>query len=281
MKLLRYGPRGNERAGLLDPNGGVRDLSAHLGDITPAVFESRVWEELLSLDVLALPLVDPGQRLGAPLSGIGKIVCVGLNYHDHAAEARMPVPTEPVFFMKATSAISGPFDPIVLPRDYRKVDWEVELGVVIGATARYVSKSDALRHVAGYCLVNDVSERYFQLECGGQWSKGKSCDSFAPLGPYLVSADELGAADNLDLWLDVNGQRLQHGNTSRMIFNVPDLVHYISRFMTLEPGDMVFTGTPAGVAAGMAVPRWLQAGDSLRFGNDSLGCQQHEVVAVG
>jgi 2-keto-4-pentenoate hydratase/2-oxohepta-3-ene-1,7-dioic acid hydratase in catechol pathway len=210
---------------------------------------------------------------------VRKIVCVGLNYHDHAREVKMTSPPEPALFMKATSAIAGPYDAIVLPRDHSKVDWEIELGVVIGSRARYVPETAALNHVAGYCVVNDVSERRFQLECGGQWTKGKSCDSFAPLGPYLVTRDEVGSAADLKLWLEVNGRRMQSSSTAQMIFSVAQLVHYISRFMTLEAGDVIATGTPAGVAAGMSVPRWLQAGDQLRFGIEGLGEQVHRVAA--
>jgi 2,4-didehydro-3-deoxy-L-rhamnonate hydrolase len=263
---------------MLDRSGARRDLGGIVVDITPQFLASPEFGALRTLDTSALPLVSDDVRLGPPISGVRKIVCVGLNYHDHAREVGMTPPQEPALFMKATSAITGPFDAIVLPREHSKVDWEIELGIVMGASASYVSERDALEHVAGYCVVNDVSERRFQLECGGQWTKGKSCDTFAPLGPYLVTREEAGAAFDLGLWLDVNGERMQSSSTSQMIFDVPQLIHYISRFMTLQPGDIVSTGTPAGVAAGMAKPRWLQAGDELRFGIDGLGEQVHTIV---
>jgi 2-keto-4-pentenoate hydratase/2-oxohepta-3-ene-1,7-dioic acid hydratase in catechol pathway len=281
MKLFRYGPPGQERPGVLDRAGARRDLGGLVPDITPAWLASPEFHALRSIDRAALPLIADEERLGPPVSGVGKIVCVGLNYHDHAREVGMTPPTEPALFMKATSAITGPFDPILLPRDHSKVDWEIELGIVIGRLARHVDERDALEHVAGYCIVNDVSERRFQLECGGQWTKGKSCDTFAPLGPYLVTRDEAAAAVGLRLWLDVNGERMQSSSTSEMVFGVGKLVHYISRFMTLQPGDIIATGTPAGVAFGMKEPRWLQAGDTLRFGIDGLGEQSHAVIAAG
>jgi 2-keto-4-pentenoate hydratase/2-oxohepta-3-ene-1,7-dioic acid hydratase in catechol pathway len=280
MKLFRCGPPGQERPGVLDRAGARRDLGGLVPDITPAWLASPDFQALRSMDRAALPLISDEERLGPPVSGVGKIVCVGLNYHDHVREIGMTPPPEPALFMKATSAITGPSDPILLPRDHSKVDWEIELGVVIGKLARYVDECDALEHVAGYCIVNDVSERRFQLECGGQWTKGKSCDSFAPLGPYLVTRDEADVAGGLGLWLDVNGKRMQSGSTSDMIFGVSKLVHYISRFMTLHPGDVIATGTPAGVAAGMKEPRWLRAGDILRFGIESLGEQEHALVVA-
>jgi 2-keto-4-pentenoate hydratase/2-oxohepta-3-ene-1,7-dioic acid hydratase in catechol pathway len=265
---------------VLDRAGARRDLGGVVADITPAWLASADFRALSSLDRTALPLISDEERLGPPVSGVGKIVCVGLNYHDHAREVGMTPPTEPALFMKATSAITGPFDPLQLPRDHSKVDWEIELAIVIGALARNVDESDALEHVAGYCVINDVSERRFQLECGGQWTKGKSCDTFAPLGPYLVTRDEAGAADSLGLWLDVNGKRMQSSSTSDMVFGVGKLVHYVSRFMSLQPGDIIATGTPAGVALGMKDPRWLRAGDTLRFGIDGLGEQSHPVIAA-
>ena len=280
MKLFRCGPPGQERPGVLDRAGARRDLGGLVPDITPAWLASPDFHALRSMDRAALPLISDEERLGPPVSGVGKIVCVGLNYHDHVREVGMAPPTEPALFMKATSAITGPFDPILLPRDHSKVDWEIELGVIIGKLARYIDERDALEHVAGYCIVNDVSERRFQLECGGQWTKGKSCDSFAPLGPYLVTRDEADVASGLRLWLDVNGKRMQSGSTGDMIFGVSKLVHYISGFMTLHPGDIIATGTPAGVAAGMKEPRWLRAGDALKFGIDGLGEQEHPLVAA-
>jgi 2,4-didehydro-3-deoxy-L-rhamnonate hydrolase len=280
MKLFRYGAPGQERAGILDRAGARRDLGGIVADITPQFLASAEFSALRDLDMAALPLVADDERLGPPVNGVGKIVCVGLNYHDHAHEVGMAVPTEPALFMKATSAIIGPHDAIVLPRDSSKVDWEVELGIVIGATARYVAESSALEHVAGYCVINDVSERHFQLERGGQWTKGKSCDTFAPLGPYLVTREEVNGAADLAVWLELNARRMQSSSTAQMIFGVSQLVHYISRFMTLQPGDIIATGTPAGVAAGMATPRWLQAGDRLRFGIDGIGEQLHAIEAM-
>ncbi len=279
MKLLRYGPVGREKPGLVDGDGNLRDLSGAVADITPEVLAPRGLARLARLRTSRLPLVRKGRRLGPPLAGIGKIVCVGLNYADHAKESGLPIPEEPILFMKSTTAISGPFDPVIIPKGSTKTDWEVELGVVIGTTARYVSKRAALDHVAGYCIVNDVSEREFQIERGGQWVKGKSADSFAPIGPWIVTPDEIGNPHRLGLWLEVNGTRMQDGSTRTMIFNVATLVSYISRHMTLLPGDVISTGTPPGVGLGMKPPMYLKPGDVMRLGIDGLGEQRQEVVA--
>lgn len=279
MKLLRYGPAGREKPGMVDADGHLRDLSGVIEDITPAIIKPRALGRLVGLKARRLPLLKGKRRLGPPLAGIGKLVCVGLNYADHAKESGMPIPDEPVLFMKSTTAISGPYDPIVIPRGAKKVDWEVELGIVIGATASYVTKKAALDHVAGYCIVNDVSERDFQHRHSGQWVKGKSADTFAPIGPWLVSRDEIRNPHRLGLWLEVNGARMQDGNTRTMIFGVADLVSYISRYMTLAPGDVVSTGTPPGVGAGMKPPRFLKPGDVMRLGIDGLGEQRQNLVA--
>jgi 2,4-didehydro-3-deoxy-L-rhamnonate hydrolase len=263
MKLLRYGDKGRERPGMLDGDGKVRDISSITQDIDPST----------------LPLVKEPGRIAEPVARVGKFLCVGLNYADHARESGAQVPPEPVLFMKATSAISGPFDRVVLPHDSKKADWEVELGVVIGRTAKYVSERDAMNHVAGFCVVNDLSEREFQLERHGQWVKGKSCDTFGPFGPYLVTPDEAGDFNSLGIWLELNGRRMQDGTTGTMVYKVPFLVHYISRFMSLQPGDIISTGTPPGVGLGMKPPQYLKAGDVMRLGIDNLGEQQQTVVA--
>lgn len=278
MKLVRFGPAGREKPGLVDRDGNLRDLSGVIADVTPDSLAPRALARLARIKPARLPLVGGRRRLGPPLAGIGKLVCVGLNYADHAKESGMPVPEEPVLFMKSTTAISGPYDPVVIPKGSKKTDWEVELGVVIGRTARYVPKRTALDHVAGYCIVNDVSERELQLEGSGQWVKGKSADSFAPIGPWLVSRDEIGNPQALDLWLDVNGARMQSGNTRTMIFGVATLVSYISKCMTLLPGDVISTGTPPGVGLGRTPPRYLKPGDVMRLGIDGLGEQRLKVV---
>lgn len=280
MKLVRYGPAGHEKPGAIDGEGHVRDLSAHVADLDAAALAPAALARLAALDPSALPLVDGNPRLGVPVAGIGNLVCVGLNYRDHAIEAGMEIPGEPVLFMKSTNALNGPHDPVVLPRGCEKGDWEVELAMVIGTTARYVSEEEALGHVAGYCICNDVSERSFQLERGGQWVKGKSCDTFAPLGPWLVTTDEAPDPQSLGLWLDVSGERMQHGTTANMIFGVACLVSYISRFMTLAPGDVISTGTPAGVGLGRKPPRYLRPGDVMTLGIDGLGEQRQEVRAA-
>ncbi|MFQ5985486.1 MAG: fumarylacetoacetate hydrolase family protein [Alphaproteobacteria bacterium] len=279
MKLLRYGPRGEENPGLADGEGRIRDLSGEIEDITPRTLAPEVLTRLKALDPGSLPVVGGEPRLGPPVAGVGKIVAIGLNYSDHAAESGVPVPEEPILFTKATTAISGPNDPVVIPRGAGKTDWEVELGVVIGSTARYVGEDKALDHVAGYCVANDVSEREYQLERSGQWVKGKSADSFAPLGPWLVTADEVPDPQNLKLWLAVNGKRCQDGHTSRMIFGVRELVSYISRFMTLAPGDVISTGTPPGVGLGQKPPVYLKPGDVMTVGVEGLGEQRQEVIA--
>ena len=280
MKLLRYGPAGAEKPGLLDSEGRIRDLSAMLADLRAEHLAPSRLGEIRAAGVDALPVVDGAPRLGTPYLGVGKFVAVGLNYRDHAAESGLPVPSEPVIFAKATSCIVGPDDDIMLPMNSVKTDWEVELGVVIGTTARYVSEERALDHVAGYCVINDVSEREYQIERGGTWDKGKGCDTFGPVGPYLVTADEVGDPQNLDMWLDVNGKRRQSGSTRTMIFPVRTLVSYISRFMTLRPGDLITTGTPPGVGMGIKPsPVYLKAGDVVELGIAKLGKQRQKVVA--
>ncbi|MDX1366686.1 fumarylacetoacetate hydrolase family protein [Pseudomonas sp.] len=279
MKLLRHGPAGQEKPGLLDATGRVRDLSAVIDDISPELLAPENLAELATLDESSLPLVPADVRLGPPLARIGKIVCVGLNYADHAKESGLPVPAEPVLFMKATSAISGPFDPVILPRGSSKTDWEVELGVVIGRKAQYVERAEAMDYVAGYCIVNDVSERAFQLERGGQWDKGKSADTFAPIGPWLVTRDELADVADLQLRLSVNGELRQQGNTRTMIFSIEEIVSYVSQFMTLNPGDVISTGTPPGVGAGMSPPQFLRPGDRMTLSIDGLGEQTQDVQA--
>lgn len=279
MKLLRHGPKGQEKPGLLDANGQVRDLSALLSEITPATLSPAGLAALTSIDVSQLPIVPQG-RLAVPWTGMGKFVAIGLNYADHAAESNMPIPKEPVIFMKTLECAVGANHPVVLPQGSVKGDWEVELGVVIGSRARYVSEADALKHVAGYCVVNDLSEREFQLERGGQWDKGKGCDTFGPVGPWLVTADEVGDPQNLSMWLDVNGQRRQTGSTRTMIFGIAQLVSYLSRFMTLQPGDLITTGTPPGVGMGMKpTPQFLKPGDHIRLGIERLGEQDQTVFA--
>jgi 2-keto-4-pentenoate hydratase/2-oxohepta-3-ene-1,7-dioic acid hydratase in catechol pathway len=279
MKLLRHGPKGREKPALLDAQGQARDLSGLLGDITPATLSPASLAALASIDAAMLPLVKPG-ALAVPWTGMGKFVAIGLNYADHAAESNMPIPKEPIVFMKTTSCAVGCHHPVVLPQGSVKTDWEVELGVVIGSRARYVSEADALKHVAGYCVVNDVSEREYQLERGGQWDKGKGCDTFGPIGPWLVTADEVGDPQNLALWLEVNGHRYQNGSTKTMIFGVATLVSYLSRFMTLEPGDCITTGTPPGVGMGVKpTPVYLKPGDVMRLGIEKLGEQRQEVHA--
>jgi 2,4-didehydro-3-deoxy-L-rhamnonate hydrolase len=279
MKLLRHGPRGQEKPGLLDDQGQVRDLSALMADITPNTLSGAGLAALKALDVSALPIVPQG-RLAVPWTGMTKFVAIGLNYADHAAESGMAIPKEPVMFMKTIDSAVGANHPVVLPRGSVKSDWEVELGVVIGTRARYVSKADALSHVAGYCVVNDVSEREYQLERGGQWDKGKGCDTFGPSGPWLVTADEVGDPQNLAMWLDVNGKRYQNGSTQTMVFDVATIVSYVSQFMTLNPGDLITTGTPPGVGMGQKPsPVFLKAGDVMRLGIEKLGEQQQTVHA--
>lgn len=279
MRLLRYGPAGAEKPGLLDAEGRIRAISASLDDLTADSLSQAQLREIGNLPLDLLPVVPGNPRLGTPYRRVGKFIAVGLNFSDHAAESGLPVPTEPVIFSKATSCIVGPNDDIMLPKDSVKTDWEVELGVVIGRTARYVSEESALDHVAGYCVVNDVSERAYQLERGGTWDKGKGCDTFGPFGPYLVTADEVGDPQSLDMWLDVNGVRMQNGSTKTMVFPVRSLVSYISRFMTLNPGDLITTGTPPGVGMGRKpTPTYLKAGDVVELGISKLGTQRQRVV---
>jgi 2-keto-4-pentenoate hydratase/2-oxohepta-3-ene-1,7-dioic acid hydratase in catechol pathway len=278
MKLLRYGTPGKERPGLLDADGHIRDLSQHIPDLAGDALLPATLDRLRRLDPAALPRVDGRPRLGPCVAGVGKFVCVGLNYSDHAAESGMAVPKEPIVFMKATSAIVGPNDDVAIPRGSSKTDWEVELGVVIGARAKYVEEKDALAHVAGYCVVNDLSERAFQLEGTGQWVKGKSADTFGPIGPWLVTPDELPRWDDLDMWLEVDGHRQQDGNTRTMVFGVPFLVSYLSRFMSLNPGDVISTGTPPGVGHGKKPPVYLREGNVMRLGIAGLGEQRQRVV---
>ena len=280
MKLLRYGPMGQERPGLLDEDGVIRDLSAHIPDIGPDQLSPAALAALADLDTAALPIVEGAPRYGPPVTGTRKFIAIGLNFADHAAESGAPVPEEPIVFTKATSCIQGPNDIVMLPQDSVKSDWEVELGVVIGTTARYVEEAKALDHVAGYVLINDLSEREYQLERGGSWYKGKGCDTFGPIGPWLVTADEVGDVQSLGMWLDVNGQRMQTGNTATMVFGVAALVAYVSRFMTLEPGDIITTGSPPGVGLGMKpTPVYLKPGDTMRLGIEKLGEQQQSVIA--
>lgn len=278
MKLVRYGKPGKEKPGLMDGAGILRDLSAVVPDLHPEVLAPDSLARLLALDPATLPRVKGSPRLGCPVAGIGKFIAIGLNYADHAAEAGAAIPQEPVVFMKATSCIQGPDDPVMLPKGSVKTDWEVELGVVIGTRARYVTPQAALSHVAGYCLINDVSEREYQLERGPQWDKGKGCDTFGPIGPWLVTRDELPDPHRLNAWLDVNGQRMQTGNTRTMIFSVAQIVSYLSAFMTLLPGDVITTGTPPGVGLGMKPPRFLKKGDVMTLGIDGLGTQRQVVV---
>ena len=279
MKLLRFGPPGKERPGLLDAQGTVRDLSRHIPDLAGDALLPESLARLRALDPASLPRVDGTQRLGPCVSGVGKFICVGLNYSDHAAESGMTVPAEPIIFMKATSSLSGPNDDVVIPRGSEKTDWEVELGVVIGRRAKYVTEQDAMAHVAGYCVVNDLSERAFQLEGTGQWVKGKSADTFGPIGPWLVTPDEVPRWDDLDLWLEVDGHRYQSGSTKTMVFGVPFLVAYLSRFMSLHPGDVISTGTPPGVGLGQKPPVYLRPGNTVHLGVSGLGEQTQRVVA--
>ena len=279
MKLVRYGPTGQEKPGLIDKEGRLRDLSAHVADIRGETLGGASLERLAAVDPATLPLVGGSPRLGPCVGGVGKMICVGLNYSDHARESGMAVPTEPVLFMKATSAIVGPHDDVEIPPGALKVDWEVELGVVIGSTARYVSREQALDHVAGYCIVNDVSERAYQLERGGQWDKGKGCDTFGPLGPWMVTRDEVPDPQALDMWLEVDGRRYQNGNTRTMIFDVATLVSYISQFMSLQPGDVISSGTPPGVGMGQKpAPVYLSAGQVMRLGIAGLGEQEQKTI---
>ena len=278
MKLLRFGPVGQEKPGIIDSAGNIRDLSEHVTDINGVALSAKSLTERSNIETNSLPLVDANTRIAPCVSGIGKFICIGLNYSDHAAESGLEVPKEPIIFMKATSAVCGPNDNIEIPRNSKKTDWEVELGVVIGEKAKYVSVENALNYVAGYCVINDVSEREFQIERCGQWTKGKSADTFGPLGPWLVTRDEIGDPQSLPMWLEVNGKKFQNGNTSTMVFTVADIVSHISQFMTLQPGDVISTGTPPGVGLGMDPPLFLKAGDSVELGIEGLGQQRQQVV---
>jgi len=284
MKLVRYGRPGKEKPGLIDAQGKLRDLSGVVPDIGPEQLSDKAVVKLAKLKTDTLPLVRGRPRMGCPVARIGKFLAIGLNYADHAAEAGMPLPKEPILFTKATSCIQGPDDEVMLPKGSKKTDWEVELGVVIGQRARYVTQKEALSYVAGYCVVNDLSEREYQIERGGTWDKGKGCDTFGPIGPWLVTRDEVPDPQNLNLWLDLNGQRMQTGNTKTMVFNVAKLISYVSQFMTLEPGDVLTTGTPPGVGMGVKkngqpAPVYLKRGDVMALGIEGLGTQSQKVVA--
>ena len=278
MKLLRFGEKGQEAPGLLDELGNIRDLSGVVSDFGPEFFAQGGLAKLSQLNVQTLPVVEGSPRLAEPVTNVGKMICIGLNYEDHAKESGMEVPEEPVIFFKATSSIMGPNDTVVLPPGAEKGDWEVELAIVIGKEAKYVSEADALDYVAGYCVVNDLSEREYQLERQGQWCKGKGCDTFGPLGPYLVTKEEVPDPHNLDIWLELNGERVQNGNTKTMVYKMAYIVSYLSQFMSLQPGDVISTGTPPGVGLGMNPPLYLKEGDVMRLGIEGLGVQQQHVV---
>ncbi|NUU02822.1 ureidoglycolate lyase [Herbaspirillum robiniae] len=279
MKLLRYGPVGQEKPGILDQAGKIRDLSAHIKDLNGAVLDDASLAKIRALDINSLPVVDGSPRIGACVGNIGKFICIGLNYADHAAESNLPIPAEPVVFNKWTSAVVGPNDDVKIPRGSKKTDWEVELGVVIGKGGAYIDEKDAMSHVAGYCVVNDVSEREYQIERGGTWDKGKGCDTFGPIGPWLVTRDEVADPQKLGMWLEVDGKRYQNGNTSTMIFGVAHIVSYLSRFMSLQAGDVISTGTPPGVGMGVKPEAvFLRAGQVMRLGIDGLGEQQQKTV---
>lgn len=280
MKLLRVGAKGAEKPAILHTDGTYRDLSSVVPDIAGAAVTPEGIARIRAADPAKLPVLDKSQRIGPCVGSVGKFICVGLNYADHAAETNSPIPVEPILFMKATSAIIGPFDDVILPKNTLKPDWEVELGIIIGKEARYVDEANALDHVAGYCVVNDLSERHFQTERGGQWTKGKSADTFGPIGPWLVTADEVADPQNLGMWLDVDGHRYQNGSTKTMIFGVRHLVHYISQFMSLQPGDVISTGTPPGVGMGQKpTPIWLKPNQVMKLGIDGLGEQQQTTKA--
>ena len=280
MKLVRYGAKGAEKPGLIDKSGQLRDLSAYIRDLDGDAYSPASLKRLAEIDPASLPAVSGKPRLGAPVTGISKFVAIGLNYVDHAKETGAQIPTEPIFFIKANTALSGPTDPVVKPRGSTKLDWEVEIAVIIGSRAKYVSEADALDHIAGYCICNDVSERNFQIERLGQWTKGKSHDTFGPLGPWLVTKDEIANPQSLSMWLDVNGQRRQTGSTSTMIFSIAKCVSYVSQFMTLLPGDVLTTGTPPGVGTGMKPPQYLNVGDVVTLGIEGLGEQRQEIIAA-
>jgi 2,4-diketo-3-deoxy-L-fuconate hydrolase len=280
MKLVRYGERGAEKPGLIDKTGQLRDLSAHVKDLTGEVYTPDSLKKLAALDAASLPAVSGKPRLGAPVTGISKFVAIGLNYSDHAKETGNPIPSEPIFFLKANTALSGPNDPVEKPRGSTKLDWEVEIAAIIGTRAKYVSEADALNHVAGYCICNDVSERNFQIDRPGQWTRGKSHDTFGPLGPWVLTKDEVPDVQNLSMWLDVNGQRRQTGSTKTMIFSMAKCVSYVSQFLTLLPGDIITTGTPPGVGSGMKPPQFLNVGDVVTLGIEGLGEQRQAIIAA-
>ena len=279
MKLIRWGEAGAEKPGLVDKDGVLRDLSMVVADITPAQLSDEALAQLAAVSAASLPKVPDGARLGVPISAVQKIIGIGLNYSDHAAEVGAPIPKEPIIFLKVPSSLTGPNDGVVIPRGSEKSDWEVELGVVIGKRTSYANETEAMAHVAGYCVVNDVSEREYQIERGGQWDKGKGADTFAPVGPWLVTRDEIADPQNLKLWLELNGKRVQNGTTATMIFGVKKLVSYVSHFMTLVPGDIITTGTPPGVGMGMKPPQFLKAGDSMRLSVEGLGEQRQTARA--
>ena len=280
MKLVRYGAIGQERPGLIDKSGQLRDLSAYVKDLDGEAYSPASLAKLAAIDPASLPAVNGKPRLGAPVTGISKFVAIGLNYSDHAKETGNAIPSEPIFFLKANTALSGPNDPVEKPRGSTKLDWEVEIAAIIGTRAKYVSEKDALNHVAGYCVCNDVSERHFQIERLGQWTKGKSHDTFGPVGPWLVTKDEIPDVQKLSLWLDVNGKRRQTGSTSTMIFSMAKCISYVSQFMTLMPGDIITTGTPPGVGTGMKPPQFLNVGDVVTLGIEALGEQRQEIIAA-
>ncbi len=277
MKLLRFGPKGQEKPGCLDAEGNIRDLSAHVSDIAGDALTPEGIARLQSIDLTTLPVVDASTRIGACVGNIGKFICIGLNYADHAAESGLDVPPEPVVFNKWTSAVVGPNDDVIIPRGSVKTDWEVELGVIIGKGGSYIDEADAMDHVAGFCVVNDVSEREYQIERSGTWDKGKGCDTFGPTGPYLVTKDEIADFDNLRLWLEIDGEMMQDGSTATMVYRVPFLVSYLSQFMSLQPGDVISTGTPPGVGMGKKPPMYLKGGETMRLGIDGLGEQTQKV----
>jgi 2,4-diketo-3-deoxy-L-fuconate hydrolase len=280
MKLVRYGAIGQEKPGLIDKSGQLRDLSSHIKDLDGEAYSPASLKKLATLEADSLPVVSGNPRLGAPVTGISKFVAIGLNYSDHAKETGNPIPAEPIFFLKANTALSGPNDPVEKPRGSTKLDWEVEIAAIIGTRAKYVSEADALSHVAGYCICNDVSERNFQIDRPGQWTRGKSHDTFGPLGPWVLTRDEVADVQSLSMWLDVNGQRRQTGSTRTMIFSIAKCVSYVSQFLTLLPGDIITTGTPPGVGSGMKPPQYLNVGDVVTLGIEGLGEQRQEIIAA-
>ena len=280
MKLLRHGKFGNEKPGIIDHEGKIRDLSSHIPDINGNSINSESLKKIGAIDLSTLPIVSNDTRLGACVGNVGKFLCIGLNYSDHAAESGLPVPSEPILFSKATSAIAGPNDNVEIPRNSSETDWEVELGIIIGKKAKYINEDEAEEYIAGYCVVNDVSERAFQIKREGQWTKGKSCDTFGPTGPYLVTKDEIPDVQNLKMYLDVNGKRMQDGSTNTMIFSAKHIVYYLSQFMSLNPGDVIATGTPPGVGLGMKPPVFLNAGDTMKLGIEGLG-EQNQICIQG